>query len=35
VPGAGLSLMLSKHSRQNARLVRMARERAITPVTPN
>jgi hypothetical protein len=35
VPRTGLSLALSKHSRQNAQLVRMARERGITPITPN
>jgi hypothetical protein len=35
VPRTGLSLALSKHSRQNAQLVSMARERGITPVTPN
>ena len=35
VPRTGLPLMLSKHSRQNAQLVRMTRERGITPVTPN
>ena len=35
VPDTGLPLVASKHSRQNAQLVRMARERGITPVTPN
>jgi hypothetical protein len=35
VPDAGLPLVPSKYSRQNAQLVRMARERGITPVTPN
>ena len=35
VPNAGLPLVRSKHARQNALLVRMARERGITPVTPN
>jgi len=31
----GRSGARGKHSRQNAQLVRMARERGITPVTPN
>jgi hypothetical protein len=35
VPDTGVPLVASKHSRQNAQLVRMARERGITPVTPN
>jgi hypothetical protein len=35
VPDTGLPLVTSKHSRQNAQLVRMVRERGITPVTPN
>jgi hypothetical protein len=35
VPDTGLPLVPSKHSKQNAQLVRMARERGITPVTPN
>jgi len=35
VPNTGLPLVHSKHSRENAQLVRMARERGITPVTPN
>ena len=35
VPNTGLPLVRSKHARQNALLVRMARERGITPVTPN
>jgi hypothetical protein len=35
VPNTGLPLVRSKHARQNAQLVRMARERGITPVTPN
>jgi hypothetical protein len=35
VPNTGLPLVQSKRSRQNAQLVRMARERGITPVTPN
>jgi hypothetical protein len=34
VPRTGLPLS-STHTRQNAQLVRMARERGITPVTPN
>ena len=34
VPRTGLPLS-SKRTRQNAQLVRMARERGITPVTPN
>ena len=35
VPRTGLPLVHSKHARENAQLVRMARERGITPVTPN
>jgi len=35
MPNTGLALVRSKHARQNAQLVRMARERGITPVTPN
>jgi type III secretory pathway component EscU len=35
MPDTGVPLVASKHSRQNAQLVRIARERGITPVTPN
>ena len=35
VPDTALPLVPSKNSRQNAQLVTMARERGITPVTPN
>jgi hypothetical protein len=35
VPDTRIPLLPSKRTRQNSRLVKMARERPITPVTPN